>query len=100
ALLIVTGSALLATVVIVGLYALGIRLLASAEPLPEDVDPDTPEHEIRTKTGSIVIITPLTPWKVRLAHWGSRLCFGLCGIAVLVGIFLIIPALHDLVLPA
>lgn len=100
ALLVVTLASLTATVTVVALYSLGIRLLALADPLPEDLDPDTPEHEIRTKTGSIVVIQPLSPTRQKLALWGSRLCFGLCAVAVLFGIFLIIPALHDLILPA
>jgi len=100
ALLVVTLAALTATVVVVALYAMGIRLSALADPLPEDLDPDTPEHEIRTKTGSIVTITPLNEAKRSLARWGARICFGLCGVAVLFGIFLIIPYLHDFILPA
>jgi hypothetical protein len=29
-----------------------------------------------------------------VGHWGQYLCFGFCGAAVLVGIYLIVPALH------
>ena len=33
--------------------------------------------------------------RLRVArHWAQYLCFGLCGAAVLFGIYLIVPALH------
>ncbi len=33
--------------------------------------------------------------RLRVAgHWAQYLCFGLCGAAVLLGIYLIVPALH------
>lgn len=62
-------ATLLATMIVVTLYGLGVRLQAVAE------DDD------RSSTG------------YRAGAW---ICFGLCGVVVLFGIVLIIPALHPL----
>jgi hypothetical protein len=64
-LLMVGGATLVAAVTVVVLYALGVRLTAIAG----DVSPEAPR------------------WIRPLAY----VCFGLCGIAVLVGLYLIIP---------
>ncbi|MGB3413899.1 MAG: hypothetical protein WBA28_04195 [Microbacteriaceae bacterium] len=96
AFLTVTAASLVATVVVVALYALGIRLHVLAEPLPEDLDPDTPAHEIMTDTGTIIVVTPLNKSRQKLALWGARICYTLSGLAVLFGIFLIIPVLHSM----
>lgn len=99
AFVIVTLASLTATLVVVGLYALGIRLLAFAEPLPEDADPDTPEHEIVTDTGTLIVVKPLSPKQLFWAKFGSRACFALSGLAVLFGVILIVPGLQDLIFP-
>jgi hypothetical protein len=43
------------------------------------------------------VVVTLFSFGVRLRvadHWAQYVCFGLCGAAVLFGIYLIIPALH------
>ncbi|MDQ0756548.1 hypothetical protein [Arthrobacter sp. B3I4] len=64
-LVLVAGSTLLAAVTVTVLYALGVRLTAIAGD---------------TRTAQPGWIRPL-----------SYLCFGLCGLAVLFGLYLIIP---------
>lgn len=65
AFITVAVVALVASVVVVGLYALGLRLLG-------------PGREVTTSSHRI----------------GAIACFAVCGLAVLYGIYLIIPALH------
>jgi hypothetical protein len=46
---------------------------------------------------SACVVVTLFSLGVRLrvaAHWAQYVCFGLCGAAVLFGIYLIVPALH------
>jgi len=66
AFLSVAAAALLASVVVVGFYALGLRLL--------DADGVTSARGIR--------------------RIGAIACFVVCAVAVLYGIYLIVPALH------
>jgi hypothetical protein len=43
----------------------------------------------------VVVTLFATGIRLRIAgHWAQYLCFGLCGAAVLFGIYLIVPALH------
>ena len=43
----------------------------------------------------VVVTLFATGVRLRVAgHWAQYLCFGLCGAAVLFGIYLIVPALH------
>ena len=37
---------------------------------------------------------PLTDGQKRLAQYTGYLCFGVCGLIVLYGVYLIVPALH------
>lgn len=66
----VAAATMISALLVVGLYGLGVRLQAVAE------------DENRNRA---------------LQRAGSWLCFGLCGLLVLFGIVLIIPALHSLV---
>ncbi|RKW71240.1 hypothetical protein DWQ67_04350 [Galactobacter caseinivorans] len=66
----VAGATMISALLVVGLYGLGVRLQAVAE------------DQNRNRT---------------LQRAGSWLCFGLCGVLVLFGIILIIPALHSIV---
>jgi hypothetical protein len=86
AFLTVFAVAIVASVVVVGLYSTGIRLLATpgavAEgegrgPARDDENDDVEE------TG-----------RPRLATLGAYACFTLTGAVVLYGVYLIIPALH------
>ena len=107
AFLLVLGSALLATVVVVITYSLGIRLLT--------VSGRTPIVTPAEFTDAITVVTPaeakaaakraakaakkspLTDGQKRAALVGARACFALSGVAALVGIYLIVPVLHGLV---
>ncbi|GAA1582772.1 hypothetical protein ACIFOC_03042 [Leucobacter aridicollis] len=92
AFLTVFGAALFAAVFVVALYSLGIRFLATP-PRParrpdgtiEPVGPDRDDEDddIDEEAGR-----PL--W----ATIAANTCFGLSVVAVLVGIYLIVPALH------
>jgi hypothetical protein len=104
AFLIVAGVSVLAASVIVSLYSFGLRLLTTAGK-PPIVEP-------REFTGAITVLTParaakeakrarkaaeanpLTPTQRRWALVAAYACFVLCGVAVLYGVYLIVPALH------
>lgn len=102
--LIVSVASLFSAALLVSLYSLGLRLLTTAGRIPL-VDPVE-------FTGAITVLTtkkaakqqkrmrkaaaanPLTSGQKRLALLAGYVCFGLCGVAVLYGIYLIVPALH------
>ncbi|MDJ0322848.1 peptidase [Cryobacterium sp. PH31-AA6] len=104
AFVVVAVASLLASVVVVSLYSLGLRLLTSAGRALV-VDP-------QSFTGAITVLTPkraakeakrarktasanpLTAGQKRLALVGAYTCFVLCVGAVLYGVYLIVPALH------
>jgi hypothetical protein len=104
AFLLVLVSALLATVVVVSTYSLGLRLLT--------VSGRTPIVTPAEFTDAIAVITPaeakaaakkaakaakkspLTEGQKRAALIGARVCFVVSAIAVVVGIYLIVPVLH------
>ncbi|MDR6904436.1 hypothetical protein J2X63_000122 [Agromyces sp. 3263] len=104
AFLLVLGSALLATVVVVSTYSLGLRLLT--------VSGRTPIVTPAEFTDAIAVITPaeakaaakkaakaakkspLTEGQKRAALIGARVCFVVSALAVVVGIYLIVPVLH------
>ncbi|MGO1434174.1 MAG: hypothetical protein ACTJFR_06515 [Canibacter sp.] len=70
--------------VVVSLYSLGIRFLAT--PIVVDGEENGPARD--EEDDDIDDRRPL--W----ATIGANICFGLSVVAVIVGIFLIIPALH------
>jgi hypothetical protein len=74
---IVAIAALVGAGVVVSLYALGVRLLAVGTEYDDD--------------GRKVSVTGIRP---QAATVGGYFCFGLCGLAVLYGVYLIVPALH------
>lgn len=93
AFLIVFASALVASVFVVALYSLGIRFLA------------TPAPPVRGTDGNLEPIGPSRDdedddvehaGRPRWATIAANICFGLSIISVLVGIYLIVPALHGL----
>ena len=104
AFLIVSAASLVSAALVVSLYSLGLRLLTTAGRIPL-VEP----HEF---TGAITVLTPkkaakqvkrarkaaaanpLSDAQKRLALYAGFTCFVLCGIAVLYGVYLIVPALH------
>ncbi|MFF2275129.1 peptidase [Agromyces sp. NPDC058126] len=100
AFLLVFVSALIGTVTVVSAYSLGIRLLT--------VSGRTPIVTPAEFTDAITIVTPaeikqaekrakkaakkspLTDGQKRAALFGAWACFGVSGVAVLVGIYLIV----------
>ena len=93
AFLLVFASALFASVFAVALYSLGIRFLA------------TPAPPARRPDGSIEPLGPSRDdedddvehaGRPRWATIAANICFGLSILAVLGGIYLIVPALHGL----
>lgn len=91
AFLIVFVTALGAAVFVVGLYALGIRFLATSTPAP--VGPDgVPEAQGPSRDDEEDDVDDLS--RPTWATVAANACFALSACVVLVGIFLIIPALH------
>ena len=91
AFLIVFATALAASAVVVALYSLGIRFLATPAPKVRQADgsfePDGPSRDDEDDDVD-GLGRPL--W----ATIAANVCFGLSIICVLVGIYLIVPALH------
>ena len=104
---IVLLAALLGASVVVSLYALGIRLLTVSGRTPvvapaaftDAITVISPEEAAKAakRAEKAARKSPLTDGQKRLAHVGAWACFALSGIAVLYGIFLIVPALHEFV---
>ena len=104
AFLVVLGTAMAGTLVVVGLYSLGLRLLSVAGKIPV-VEPVeftdqlaiiTPKEAKRAKKEARKAADriPLTPGQKQLALVAGYACFALTGAAVLLGVYLIVPALH------
>lgn len=91
AFLIVFVAALLSAVFVVALYSLGIRFLATPAP-PVRLDDGTfaPDGPSRDDEDDDVDALGRPRW----ATVAANVCFALSALAVLIGIFLIIPALH------
>lgn len=104
AFLIVFIGSLIGSSVVVSFYALGTRLLAVAgralfvEPaeFTDAITVISPEQAAKSlkKANKALKKNPLTDAQKRLALAGAYACFVLCGIAVLYGLYLIIPFFH------
>lgn len=104
AFLTVFIAALSGTLVVVTLYASGVRLLVAAGRVPvvipaEFTDAITvyTKSEIRQaekRAAKAARKNPLSPLQKNIARFGAYACFGLCAAVVLFGIYLIVPALH------
>ncbi len=103
AFVIVFVAAILGTVVVVGFFALGLRLMVVAGKVPV-VSPATFTDAITVLTAAEIKSAakkaakaarknPLTPFQKRLAVTAAVSCFAICALAVLYGIYLIVPAL-------
>ncbi|HEU4467327.1 MAG TPA: peptidase [Agromyces sp.] len=107
AFVIVLVAALVGAGVVVSLYSLGIRLLTVAGRTPvvapaeftDAITVITPEEAAKAakRAEKAARKSPLTDGQKGLARIGAWVCFGLSGVAVLYGIFLIVPALHEFV---
>ena len=102
--LVVLVAALSGTVVVVGFYALGLKLLVRAGRVPV-VSPATFTDAITVLTAAEIKSAakkaakaarknPLSPLQKRIAQFAAYACFAICGASVLFGIYLIVPALH------
>ncbi|WP_127793074.1 peptidase [Agromyces sp. LHK192] len=104
--LIVLVAALVGASVVVSTYSLGIRLLTLSGRTPvvtpaEFTDAITVISPAEAKAAAkraakAAKKNPLTEQEKRVAFIGACGCFALSGLAVLVGIYLIVPALHAL----
>lgn len=104
AFLTVFCAALVATVIVVGLFALGLRLLVSADRVPlvtpaeftDAISVMSPKKVAKEekRAEKAARKNPLTPGQKVLAQIGAYACFALCGGAILYGIYLIIPLFH------
>lgn len=84
-LVFVVGMAV--TVLIVGFYSLGTRLLAVGAPDIEVPAGDDPE-------GLTAVVHPRTQPRPVPATIGAYLCYAVCIAATLYGIYLVIPLFH------
>lgn len=104
ALIVVALASLLGAALVVSLFALGIRLMSTAGSPPiggpvEFTDAITvisPKEakKIEKRARKAAERSPLSPGQKRLARAGAYACFALTGVAVLVGIYLIVPTFH------
>lgn len=102
--LTVFAVSLIGSCVVVTFYALGTRLLAVAgralfvEPaeFTDAITVITPEEAAKAqkKADKARRKNPLTDGQKRTALAGAYACFALCGVAVLYGLYLIIPYFH------
>lgn len=93
-------AAMLATVLVVGFYALGLRLLVRAGRVPvvspaeftDAITVITPKDAQRAAKAAAKAArkSPLTPAQRQIAAIGAYISFGLCGLAVLGGLLLIV----------
>lgn len=84
-------ASLISAVVVVGLYSLGIRFLATPPPKVRGADgtfePDGPSRDDEDDDVDDL-------GRPRWASFAAYTCFALSAVGVLVGIYLIVPALH------
>ncbi|TDQ03232.1 MULTISPECIES: hypothetical protein [unclassified Leifsonia] len=102
---VVFGAALVGSCVVVALYALGTRLLAAAgralfvEPVEftDAITVLTPERaaKLQRKAEKAQRKNPLSAGQKRLALTGAYACFTGCALAVVYGLYLIIPFFHQ-----
>jgi hypothetical protein len=87
---IVALAALVSAAVVVSLFAFGLRLLNVGRGVDAD---DAPGSIETTASGSTSVLAPA----VRRPRWATIAavsCFALCSLAVLFGIYLIVPFFH------
>lgn len=91
AFLIVFVTALASAAIVVTLFSLGIRFLATPAPKMRRADgsfePDGPSRDDEDDDVDAL-------GRPRWATVAANACFALCVVCVLVGIYLIVPALH------
>ncbi|WP_374945430.1 hypothetical protein [Agreia sp.] len=88
---IVAAAALVSASLVVSLFAFGLRLLNVGRGVDAD---DAPGMIETTPSGSTPVVTAQPEGRPRWASVAAIVCFALCSIAVLVGIYLIVPFFH------
>lgn len=101
----VAFASLAATAVVVSAYAFGLRLLATSGRAPlvepasftDAITVITPEQSkaAAKRQKKAAKKNPLTEGQKRAAQAGAYACFSVAGLAVLFGIYLIIPYFHQ-----
>lgn len=100
AFLLVFAAALVAAVVVVGFYALGLRLLARGGRVPvvapasftDAITVLSPKRLAKAEKAAAKAAAknPLSEGQKRLSVAGAYACFAVCGLAVVAGILLIV----------
>ncbi|MFC4224998.1 hypothetical protein [Lysinibacter cavernae] len=91
AFLIVFVTAIVSACVVVSLYSFGIRFSAMPAPRVRREDGTLePVGDARDAEDDGIELQGRPRW----ATWAANICFGLCVVVVLFGIYLIVPALH------
>ncbi|MDN4638994.1 hypothetical protein QCD70_01930 [Agreia sp. PsM10] len=88
---IVAAAALVSASVVVSLFAFGLRLLNVGRGVDAD---DSPGASETTASGSVSVVPAQQEGRPRWATFAAVICFGLCILAVLFGIYLIVPFFH------
>ena len=88
---IVAVAALVSASVVVSLFAFGLRLLNVGRGVDAD---DSPGAAPTTASGSVSVVPAQQDGRPRWATSAAVVCFGLCILAVLFGIYLIVPFFH------
>ena len=89
---IVAAAALVSASVVVSLFAFGLRLLNVGRGVDADDSPGV--IETTTASGSVSVVPAQQEGRPRWATFAAVVCFGLCILAVLFGIYLIVPFFH------
>lgn len=89
--LIVLVSSLIGAGIIVTLFSVGVRLLAapSRQTVPDGGRNQAPDEDA-DESGRVTTYSRRPP----SATAGAYVCFGLCGVAVLYAVYLIVPVFH------
>lgn len=87
---IVALAALVSASVVVSLFAFGLRLLN----VGRGVDADDAPGAVETTASGSTSVVPQVGGRPRWATIAAVACFALCSLAVLFGIYLIVPFFH------
>lgn len=91
AFLVVLVTSLIGAGTIVTLFSIGVRLLAapSRKTVPDAARTQAPDEDA-DESGRVTTYSRRPP----SATAGAYVCFGLCGVAVLYAVYLIVPLFH------
>ncbi|GAB3570129.1 hypothetical protein [Spelaeicoccus albus] len=89
AFLVVLVTSLIGAGVIVTLFSIGVRLLATPSQKPDAARQQAPDEDA-DESGRVTTYARRPP----AATVGAYVCFGLCGVGVLFAVYLIVPLFH------